>query len=168
MVSLNLRRRHLSEGQRACTAAQIAKLPLGANQFNGSASLPTEAEAAAVLNVTERGVRIAAVVRDRGTPELQNKVASGLSGQELRAQVPTLSPFSGCQGLADGQPVRLRDGCASHYGLADRSRKVPGYRAKYSPVCQRPRNHVIIKLKRITAFYETVMDQERVPWLGNG
>lgn len=90
VVSLNLRRRHLSEGQRAWVAAQIARLPLGANQHDGSANLPTQSEAATMLNVSERTVRSAAVVRDKAVPELQQKVAKGEVAPSTAAEVARL------------------------------------------------------------------------------
>lgn len=77
VVSLNLRRRHLSEGQRAWVAAQIANLgkgrPSEENPPIGGLSQP---EAATMMNVSERAVQRATVVRDHGVPELQAKVAS--------------------------------------------------------------------------------------------
>ena len=90
VVSLNLRRRHLSEGQRAWVAAQIGKLPLGANQHQGSANWPTQEQAASMLNVSERGVRRAAVVRDHGVQELQDRVAKGETAPSAAADVARL------------------------------------------------------------------------------
>jgi hypothetical protein len=54
VISLNLKRRHLDESQRGMVMARIAKLPKGANQQNAIAlsSLPTQAEAATMLNVS--------------------------------------------------------------------------------------------------------------------
>jgi N6-adenosine-specific RNA methylase IME4 len=89
VVSLNLRRRHLSEGQRAWVAAQIAKLPRGANQ-HGSIDLPSQEDAAAMLNVSVPSVKRAAVVRDHGVPELQAKVASGDVAPSTAAEVARL------------------------------------------------------------------------------
>lgn len=67
VVSLNLRRRHLSEGQRAWAAAQIARLQLGANQHTAIA-VSTQKQAASMLNVSVDSVQRAAVVRDHGVP----------------------------------------------------------------------------------------------------
>src|SRR5690606_18766996 len=77
VVSPNLKRRHLDESQRAMVAANIARLPLGANQHTASANLPTQAEAATMLNVSERTVRSARQVRDDGAPELVQAVEQG-------------------------------------------------------------------------------------------
>lgn len=72
VVSLNLRRRHLDESQRAMVAAKLANIRFGENQFTrGSANLPTlledrtaasplsQSQAASLLNVSERSVRSA-------------------------------------------------------------------------------------------------------------
>jgi hypothetical protein len=83
VISINLKRRHLDESQRAMVAANIANLGLGANQF-GSANLRTlsappvsQAIAAKMLNVSERSVANAAVVRDKAEPELKHAVEQG-------------------------------------------------------------------------------------------
>lgn len=62
-------------------AAQLATLERGGDYTSElSANLPkapTAAEAAEMLNVSERSVKSARVVRDHGAPELQQKVAKG-------------------------------------------------------------------------------------------
>jgi hypothetical protein len=71
VISLNLKRRHLSESQRAMVAAKLATLPHGANQWrSGQLAGPPAQDEAAVLNVGERSVRRAKIVRDSGEPEL--------------------------------------------------------------------------------------------------
>jgi hypothetical protein len=76
LVSLNLKRRHLNESQRASVAAKIANLTLGANQHQqgASANLQTQApisqaEAAELLNVSPRSVTAAKAVQNKGTPD---------------------------------------------------------------------------------------------------
>ncbi len=93
VVSLNLRRRHLSEGQRAWVAAQIAQLGKGRPEEDKSANLrimPTQSEAASMLNVSERSIQNAAVVRDNAVPELQQKVAKGEVAPSTAADVARL------------------------------------------------------------------------------
>lgn len=88
VVSLNLKRRHLDEGQRAMVAAKIANLTHGSNQYqSGAANLPllnetakpavTQAAAAQMLNVSERSVRAAKAVQKTGVPALAQAVERG-------------------------------------------------------------------------------------------
>lgn len=87
VISLNLHRRHLDESQRAMVAAKIATLPKGANQHTAPANLPTQPEAAALLNVSERTVRSARRVLDRGSGELVSAVESGRVSVSAAADV---------------------------------------------------------------------------------
>src|SRR6516165_903971 len=53
VVSLNLKRRHLNESQRAMVMARLATLPKGTNQHTEiSASSPTQDQASKILNVS--------------------------------------------------------------------------------------------------------------------
>jgi N6-adenosine-specific RNA methylase IME4/ParB-like chromosome segregation protein Spo0J len=90
VISLNLRRRHLNESQRAMIAAKLANMPAH-RPANKSANLPTsQPEAAALLNVSDRSVRSAAVVRDNAVPELSGKVESGAVSVSAAADVARL------------------------------------------------------------------------------
>lgn len=78
VLSMNVHRRHLSTSQRAYIAAQLATLKDGQNR--SSANLRTsisQPEAAKLLNVSERSVQTAVVVRDHGTEEEKEAVKSG-------------------------------------------------------------------------------------------
>lgn len=86
VISKNLHRRHLNESQRAYVAAQLANLGHGGPRHGDqAANLPLETsgaqvsqeEAARLLNVSERSVRSAKAVQERGTPEIQHAVAQG-------------------------------------------------------------------------------------------
>lgn len=80
VISHNLKRRHLNESQRADIAAKMANLAHGQRRAaNRPVSDPpvTQQEAAALMNVSERSVRRAAKVQEKGTEELKKAVASG-------------------------------------------------------------------------------------------
>jgi N6-adenosine-specific RNA methylase IME4 len=77
VLSLNLRRRHLTESQRAMVAAKIVDWERGMNQStSGSANLPTRA-AARRLSISERAVSAAKRVRDQGAPALLEAIETG-------------------------------------------------------------------------------------------
>ena len=73
VVSLNLKRRHLSENQRAMVAARLANLKHGDNQYTMDAQIcasTSQPDAAELLNVSRRSVQHAVAVQRAGTPEL--------------------------------------------------------------------------------------------------
>ena len=76
VVSLNLRRRHLDESQRAMVAAKLATLKRGDNQHSPIGET-SQARAAELLNVGKRSVERAADVWESGAPELVHAVESG-------------------------------------------------------------------------------------------
>ncbi|TDX72614.1 N6-adenosine-specific RNA methylase IME4 [Neorhizobium sp. R1-B] len=77
VLSLNLRRRHLTESQRAMVAAKIVDWERGINQVtSGSANLPTR-EAARRLSISERAVVSAKRIREHGSENLIRAIDSG-------------------------------------------------------------------------------------------
>jgi hypothetical protein len=93
VISLNLRRRHLDESQRAMVAAKLATLGHGGDRSSGkfaACSVPTQEEAAALLNISERSVRSAREVQERGAPELVHAVERGAVSVSAAADVATL------------------------------------------------------------------------------
>jgi hypothetical protein len=76
VVSLNLKRRHLDESQRAIVAAKLATLSVG-RPLNASIEAISQKGAAAMLTVSRSAVQRASIVRDHGTPELVAAVESG-------------------------------------------------------------------------------------------
>jgi N6-adenosine-specific RNA methylase IME4 len=106
VVSLNLHRRHLDESQRQIVAAKIANATHGGDRRSDqAASLPvvTQAAAAGLLNVSERGVRTARQVIDRGTPELVTAVESGRVSVSAAADVAELPKEAQRQIVAKGE-----------------------------------------------------------------
>jgi ParB-like chromosome segregation protein Spo0J len=77
VVSLNLKRRHLDESQRAMVAKKLAILEHGQRQSGKFAGVTTQAEAASMLNVSERSVRTAGAVIDKAVPEIVTAVEKG-------------------------------------------------------------------------------------------
>ncbi|WP_408952059.1 ParB/RepB/Spo0J family partition protein [Lysobacter sp. Hz 25] len=79
VFSENVARRHLTETQRALVAANLAKLQKG--QTMRSANWPisplSQPQAAELLGVSERSVRRAVEVRNKGVPELVASVEHG-------------------------------------------------------------------------------------------
>lgn len=77
VVSVNVLRRHLDASQRAMVAAKIANLPSGQRQVGKFAGVPSQGEAAKLLNVSERTVRTAIQVRDEAPAETIKAVEQG-------------------------------------------------------------------------------------------
>jgi N6-adenosine-specific RNA methylase IME4 len=89
-ISLNLKRRHLDESQRAMVAARIATLPKGANQHSPIGE-PSQAEAADMLNVGKRSVERAREVLEEGAPELVSAVERGAVSVSAAADVASFT-----------------------------------------------------------------------------
>jgi N6-adenosine-specific RNA methylase IME4/ParB-like chromosome segregation protein Spo0J len=89
VISLNLKRRHLSESQRAMVAAKLATLKRGDNQHSPIGET-SQAKAAELLNVGKRSVERATEVRDHGAPELQRAVERGDVSVSAAADVAAL------------------------------------------------------------------------------
>ena len=114
VISLNLHRRHLNESQRAMVASKIANLPRGTNQHS-SIELPTQSQAASMLNVSVAGIKRAAKVRAEGAPELVTAVERGTTSvhaaakqlHEAKSVPPSLAGES-ISSAANRQPPALR------------------------------------------------------------
>jgi ParB-like chromosome segregation protein Spo0J len=92
VVSGNYHRRHLSLPMRAMIAAKLATLQHGQRQTGKLAGLPTQAQAAKALNVSERTVRDARTVREHAAPELVAAVEAGKVAVSAAAKVANDSP----------------------------------------------------------------------------
>ena len=127
VISENMRRRHLTDSQRAMVAAKIAKLPKGANQHSvASADLPTlsTADAAEQLNVPVRTVTAAkAVVRD-GTAELVAAVDAGEVSVSAAAEVAKLPEAEQQQIVAHG-PAAVKEAAKAARQKPDTVAKAP-------------------------------------------
>ena len=102
VISLNLKRRHLSESQRAMVAANIATLPRGANQ-HASIEAPTQQQAADMLNVSRAAVQRAAKVREDAAPELVQAVHAGRVSVSAAADVAELPKQEQAEVVARGE-----------------------------------------------------------------
>jgi hypothetical protein len=96
VVSLNARRRHLAESQRAMVAARIANMRQGyRTDLRPSADLPevvSQPEAAALLNVSSRLLRDARAVQRQGIPELVALVDRGELVVSEAVKIADLTP----------------------------------------------------------------------------
>lgn len=90
VISLNLRRRHLDESQRAMVAARLANLPVGSNQ-HAQICAPSQDSAAEMLNVSRRTVQHARAVLEHGAPELATAVDSGVIAVSSAAALSRLT-----------------------------------------------------------------------------
>jgi len=93
VISLNLRRRHLDESQRAMVAARLANMRQGERtdkQPSANLQKVARADAATMLNVSTRSVSSARAVLDHGTDELKHAVDSGHLAVSVAAKAAEL------------------------------------------------------------------------------
>lgn len=92
VISKNLKRRHLTESQRAMVAANIAKLKPGEQSATNGGNSPhlTTAQAAEMLNVSPDTVKDAKTVQTKGVPELAAAVEKGEASVSAAAEVAKL------------------------------------------------------------------------------
>lgn len=116
VISLNLTRRHLSESQRGMVAAKLANMRVGNPEFNSAnlqnseAPAPvSQAEAATMLNVSERTVATAAKVKEQGAPELVQAVEKGDVSVSAAADVASLPVTEQLRILAQNNPRAILD-----------------------------------------------------------
>ena len=75
VVSMNVRRRHLNESQRAMVSASLADLSIGANQHDEGVSIETASE---LLNVSRATTARARKVQREAAPEVVEAVQQGV------------------------------------------------------------------------------------------
>jgi N6-adenosine-specific RNA methylase IME4/ParB-like chromosome segregation protein Spo0J len=105
VISLNLRRRHLDESQRAMVAAKLATLKLGDNQHSEGLPIGRSSE---LLNVGERTVARAREVIEHGATELVQAVERGKTSVSAAADVATLSEDEQREIVARGEKEILQ------------------------------------------------------------
>lgn len=112
VVSANIRRRHLSESQRADIAARIANVKHGGSRKEtcGDTGAVTHATAAKLLNVSERSIRSAAKVHRSGIRELQAVVQRGdlaVSAASRIAELPREQQHAALRRALSGERDRI-------------------------------------------------------------
>jgi N6-adenosine-specific RNA methylase IME4 len=100
VTDLNLRRRHLTESQRASVAANMASYKVGDNQHTAHAV--SQAEAAKAMNVSVDSLQRAKKVQEHGVPALKAALAAGEVDVTNAAAVATLSPEAQTVVVAQG------------------------------------------------------------------
>lgn len=109
VLSTNLHRRHLTESQRAAVAAKLSNMKRtdtlvqnrSANLQDGDAPV-SQAQAAEMLNVSERSVASAKKVIEQGTPELVDAVERGDASVSAAAEMVTLPAEEQAAAVAEG------------------------------------------------------------------
>lgn len=93
VVSLNLKRRHLSQSQLAMVAAKLSNMERGRPQSNPSSEgFISQTSAAKSFNISVASVERAAKVLRDGDPETIEAVEQGEMSVSIAADVATLSP----------------------------------------------------------------------------
>jgi phage N-6-adenine-methyltransferase len=113
VVSLNLKRRHLNESQRAVVAAKLANLEHGGDRSKRPIGHLKQSEAADMLNVGDRSLRRAREVLDEGAPELVQAVEAGRVAVSAATEILDLSPEEQAQIVALS-PSEMRDAIKHH------------------------------------------------------
>lgn len=116
VISTNLKRRHLTESQRAMVATRLANLEKGRPAEDKSANLRinfgdekpeapafTQSQAATMLNVSERSIQTAKKVSEHGAPELISAVESGIASVSAAADISTLPKPEQIEIVAKGE-----------------------------------------------------------------
>jgi N6-adenosine-specific RNA methylase IME4/ParB-like chromosome segregation protein Spo0J len=119
VVSLNLKRRHLNESQRAIVAAKLATLRRGDNQH--AEGLPI-GRSSKLLNVGERTIARAREVLDKGTPELAAAVERGQVSVSAAADIASRPQHEQREIVARGEREILEEAKRIRAERAERSR----------------------------------------------
>lgn len=105
VVSLNLKRRHLNESQRAVVGAKLANLKHGVRADTQTClSAITQPQAAAMLNTSTRAIQEAKRI-EREAPDLMPKIEAGT--MSLHSAARTIERRESAQRMADPKPVTV-------------------------------------------------------------
>jgi len=115
VVSANLRRRHLSESQRAMIGARLATMERGRPETNTSIDVFTQPKAAQLLNVSLPSVQRARQVLEHGIPELGQAVERGELAVSTAALIARQEPEQQQEALARPAHVSYNSGVCEWY-----------------------------------------------------
>jgi ParB-like chromosome segregation protein Spo0J len=105
VVSMNLRRRHLNDSQRAMVAGRLADLPQGGDRSKAHKDALTHAQAAAQLNVGERLVdKASALLNAKKAGRVEDEIVQAVENGKMRLgraeQIARLPKWQQSQSLA--------------------------------------------------------------------
>ncbi len=135
-LSLNLRRRHLDESQRAMVAARLAKMlkehrPARGANLHHAKLLQSHNQAATAVNVSRRLLMHASKVLHRGCAELIAAVESGGVPVSTASRLTALPPQEQEQAVAGGAQAAARKA----RGLWAGERTAPARTGSFGVVC---------------------------------
>lgn len=147
VLSKNLHRRHLTEGQRAMVAAALTTMRQGQrtdrdpDSNQPSANLPkvSQSDAAEMLHVSTRSVTAATKVREHGAPQLVERVSSGEVSVSAAADIADLPIREQVAMLEERDPQAFRRAVRSLRAVPRDARAVTNSRVQppddldYSP-----------------------------------
>lgn len=173
VISHNLHRRHLNESQRGMVAAKLAKMPRGGDRTgHHSANLHSASDTAELLNVSERTVKSAKKVSQKGVPELVNAVERGDLSVSLAAKAADLAAEEQTEAVRQPDRASLRRSVLAAVDDAKRgeSRKNPNRTvcpvadrvSKFSGLC-RSLADFSDDVERIAEWKEIPQMAERLP-----
>lgn len=111
VISINLKRRHLNESQRAMVAAKLANMPSGYRSDSPPENLPkviSQSQAAEMLNISDRSLRTAKKVEENAAPSLIEKVQQGTVSVSLAADLSELPKDEQIEIVAKGEKEILK------------------------------------------------------------
>jgi N6-adenosine-specific RNA methylase IME4 len=149
VVSLNLKRRHLNESQRAMVASRLANMRQGARTDLAPVDALSDAQAATMLNVSERSVERAKTVRRDGAPELQAEVERGDIAVSKAAEVAAL-------------PVECQIDIMAALPRDEAGKLTPEAKKALAPIIKEVRAERVATKKETRAALEAALGEKRL------